>query len=168
MTSREFTEGEHAVFVDALSEATASIPLSRPGAEVFANIATKIGRPVEEVSCAVTAASVGQSDPSLHFQVTSHAYRYFIKLQSSALDLQTNLNPTLSLNLEGGGSQVGAAWTAEDDIRFEKLLTVHPAGEDRWDKIGSAMTPNKPPIEVRQAYSRLLADVFKIECGIDE
>ncbi|GMH93375.1 hypothetical protein TrVE_jg14337 [Triparma verrucosa] len=148
MTSREFTEGEHAVFVDALSEATASIPLSRPGAEVFANIATKIGRPIEEV--------------------TSHAYRYFIKLQSSALDLQTNLNPTLSLNLEGGGSQVGAAWTAEDDIRFEKLLTVHPAGEDRWDKIGSAMTPNKPPIEVRQAYSRLLADVFKIECGIDE
>ncbi|GMI05120.1 hypothetical protein TrLO_g2252 [Triparma laevis f. longispina] len=150
-TSSEFSEAEHTTFVTSLSELTQATAnttkgLSTPSSEVFQDIATKLNRPVEEV--------------------TTHAYKYFIKLQSCALDLHSSLqNPRLSLNLNKDTASATKKWTEEENTRFENLLTVHNTPEDdRWEKIGAAM--NKSSGEVRQMYSSLLSDVFKIECGI--
>mmetsp|Transcript_6162 Transcript_6162/g.12812 ORF Transcript_6162/g.12812 Transcript_6162/m.12812 type:complete len:158 (+) Transcript_6162:169-642(+) len=148
----KLTAAQHAAFLQALEEATSRPSSDGDGVEALKNIAAKLNLPSEAVQV--------------------HAYKYFLKLQGSAMDTHGALLPSPSLNLDlssgaGAETSVQPRWTQEEDTKMERLLVVHPASEEgtRWINIGEEM--GKPPEEVKAKYEQLLQDVFRIEVGMN-
>lgn len=60
----------------------------------------------------------------------------------------------------------GASWSRDDDIAFERALTIYTNENDqnRWEKI-AAVVPGKTLEQIIEHYEILVRDVLMIESG---